>query len=387
MNSKTQDYFRQILTAWAADSGRGTGNPLPLPVGVDPREVCDILLSHQIHVALSGYIPAENHTLEFRECLASSRERTAFLLLELERILPKITWDTCQPVVLKGACLSQQYYAQPSQRWFLDLDILVPRGQVDEVCSRLETLGYHSFSGDRDPLYYELHHLHRIMVGPQGSCVEVHWDLTLPASLYGFDVPGVFNRAESVGLGRTIMLAASPVDQILHGVYQNIADGFLDLKRVLDLVLLAKNLSDEELLYLVKESQRTKMSIALGLSLNLMKFFCGFPVQEKFQKQLSPGWTIRRILKGLDVERGMLERWGEKVDGYSSLLHLLVIPESGEKFHEITRFVWRGEAELMDSGHWKNQLPGFGGRLRISLYFIKTLLSMSGRATAALVKG
>jgi hypothetical protein len=387
MNMETKNYLVSLLTAWAQNADTEKPVALPVPPGVDTLVVCDTILNHHVHVALAPFIPEEVQTLELRENLASARERTAFLLLELERILPSVTWEACRPVVLKGAALAPGFYAQPDQRWFLDLDILVPRGLVDEVCHRLEGLGYHAYSANRDPLYYDRHHLHRMMVGPQGSCVEVHWDLTLPASIYQFDLPGVFNRANALVLGRETMLTAAPVDQILHGVYQHIADGFLDLKRVMDMSLLLKKLSEDEILYLVKESRRTKMNLALGLSLHLVKAFCGVSLPNGILNNLKPGWATNRILHGLNVESAMLERKAEKVDGFASLVHFLMVPSGGEKMRESSRFIWGGEAELMDRGHWHNEMPGFSQRMRLSLYLLKTLLNLGGRATKALVHG
>lgn len=383
MNNQTRKYLTTLMVAWASDNQA----PQPIPAGVDTGEVCRLLLAHQVQVALAPYLPESAHSLEFRENIASSRERTGFLLLELERILPAITWASCRPVVLKGAALAPGYYHSPDQRWFMDLDILVPHNMVDEVCHRLESLGYEPFSAHRDPLFYDRYHLHRMMVGPQGSCVEIHWDLTLPASLYRFDVGGVFNRARPLVLGHQKMLAASPVDQILHGVYQHIADGFVDLKRIMDLVLLVKSLENEEFLYLVKEARRTKMNFALGLELHLMKSICGFDFPGGISKELIPGWASNRILHGLDVELGLWERRSESVDGYASLLHILMVPGQMGKLKESGRFVWRGEGELMDRGHWHDQMPGLFQRLRLSLFFLKTFLSLGGRATKALVRG
>jgi len=45
-------------------------------------------------------------------------------------------------------------------------------------------------------------------------------------------------------------VAPLPVDQILHATYQNIADGYLDLRRVLDLSLLLPRLSPAETMML-----------------------------------------------------------------------------------------------------------------------------------------
>ncbi|MCP4291036.1 MAG: nucleotidyltransferase family protein [bacterium] len=387
MNDKTRHYLTQLLTAWAKDKGSGQGGPVPVPEGVDSAEISDILISHHIQVALAAYLPEEAQSLEYREHLASAKERTAFLLMELERIMPAISWSACKPIILKGAALAQEFYATADQRWFLDLDILVPPHLVDDVCSRLENIGYEAFAGGRDPLFYDLHHLHRMMVGPQGSCIEIHWDLTLPASIYRMDVPGVFNRAQTIKLGEYPALAASIPDQILHGVYQNIADGFLDIKRTLDLVLLVDRLTDEDKLYLVKEASRSKMNYALGLSLNIMKHVCGVDFMTSLPRTMIPGWATTRVLRGLDVELGLLNRNAEKVEGYASLMHLLMVPGQPLKVREGTRYIWRGEAELMDRGHWHDDLPGFGKRLRLSLYFLKTLLSLTGRSTWALFRG
>lgn len=380
-------YVKSVLAAWSRDPACRQTAPLPLPGGVEASAVCDLFLAHHLQVLAEPFLPAEARTLGFLEGVASSRERTAFLLLELERILPAVTWSACRPVVLKGAALSLQNYPRPDQRWFLDLDILVPRGQVDEVCRRLEAVGYRPYAGGRDPLFYERHHLHRMLLGPQGSCVEVHWDLTLPASLYGFDVAGVFNRAREHPIGRQTMLTASPVDQVLHLAYQNIADGFVDLKRVCDLELLVRGLTPEEKLYLVKESLRTQMSGALWLSLHMVKQLLGTDAFWEGAAAMAPGWMTTRTLRGLDVAHGLLERKGEKVDGYTALLHLLMVPRQWERFQESRRFIWRGEAELMDRGHRADDLPGLGSRLRLSLFFLKTFLNLGGKAVMALVRG
>ena len=226
-----------------------------------------------------------------------------------------------------------------------------------------------------------------MMMGPQGSCIEVHWDLTLPASLYTFDLPGVFNRAKPMPLGRETMLTAAPVDQILHSVYQHIADGFLDLKRVMDMALLLQGLSEDERLYLVKESHRTKMNLALGLALHLVKSLCGVSFPGGIPQSLTPGWATNRTLHGLDMELSLLVRKADTVDGFPALVHLLMVPGRGEKMRESTKYIWEGEAELMDRGHWHDDLPGLGKRLRFSLYLFKTLLSLGGKATKALVHG
>lgn len=387
MKEELKQTIKEILGAWAQDPAGASAKPVALPSGLDSSVVCDLLLAHHLQVLAEPFLAEEDQTPAFREGLASARDRTAFLLLELERIMPVVAWADCRPVVLKGGSLSVNQYARPDQRWFLDLDILVPRGQVDAVCERLESVGYTPFDGNRDPLFYERHHLHRMMVGPQGSCVEVHWDLTLPTSIYGFDVAGVFNRAKEQQVGRVKMLAASPVDQVLHLVYQNIADGFLDLKRVCDLFLLVQGLEKEEKLYLVKESLRTRMNIGLWLSLHMVKSVFGVDSLWPGTETLAPGWATNRTLRGLDVEDGIFIRRADHLDGYASLIHFMMVPKQEDRWRETQRFVWIDEAELLDRGHRVGELPGWGPRFRLSLFLLKTYLVMSGRAVAAFVHG
>lgn len=372
-----------MIRTWA---GQESG-PVVLPSGGADNQVGQLLEKHFVEAALVGVIPDELKDEPFGERVRQSKERTTFLLMELERLLPSITYPGCQPVVLKGAGLAQTLYAEPEQRWFIDLDILVPRQEVDEVCNRLQDIGYQPHTGSRDAEYYEKYHLHRMMVGPQGSCVEIHWDLTLPNSVYGFDVVGVFSRAREMSLGGVTTLTASPVDQIFHGVYQNIADGYLDLRRVLDFVLLMKNMETADWLYLIKEANRTGMGQALALSLNIVKEIAGVEPPAQFRDEFHLGKFNARIFKGLNVLEGCLDRKGELIAGYAIMLHLLLTPSLWARFRESFLFLLPTEEALMNSGHQGQALPGFFGRIHFFLYHGKALTMATGRMALAFVKG
>jgi hypothetical protein len=387
MEKQTRQYLKSLLQAWL-NATPGT-EPVPVgpPAGVDPSAVRRLLKAHHVEVALGPFMPLNFHTEDFRQSRMQASQRTAFLLLELERILPAITWEDCRPVVLKGAALAPTLYPDPLQRWFLDLDILVPRRQLDEVCRRLEEVGYRHFRGSRDPKFYEKHHFHRIMHGPQGSVVEVHWDLTTPDSVYSFDVEGVFDRALPARLGRLDVMIAAPVDQVLHGVYQNIADGYIDLRRVMDMGLLMQTLTEEDWLYLVKESRRVRMGTAFMTWLHVVKLILGKEPPGGIPRELVPGWATRRTLQGLDVAGGLLERSAEQVDGYSYLLHLLFTPNTARRLREIKRHLLPGEMIFMDGGLPDGQKPPMGKRVRLSLYYMKHLLLSGLRAMRALFHG
>ena len=387
MEKQTQVYLKSLLQAWLSTPVGQEPVPVAPPPGLDPSAIQRLLIAHHAEVALGPFLPLNFHTEAFRQSTMVAAQRTSFLLMELERILPAITWEDCRPVVLKGAALAATMYPDPLQRWFLDLDILVPRRQLDEVCRRLEECGYRPFHGKRDPLFYERHHFHRIMNGPQGSIVEVHWDLTTPDSIYGFDVNGVFDRSLPARVGRIGCRVSAPVDQVLHGVYQNIADGYIDLRRVMDMGLIMDKLSGEDWLYLMKESRRVKMSTAFVTWLHVVKSIVGKEPPGGISSDLVPGWVTRRTLQGLDVPGGLLDRSAEKVDGYSYLLHLLFTPNTAKRLREIKKQLFPGEALYMDSGLPADTKPGFGRRLHSSLYHAKRLVVTSLRAMRALFHG
>jgi hypothetical protein len=83
------------------------------PVGLDPAAIRHLLVAHHVAVALGPFLPLNFQTESFRQSTMVARDRTSFLLMELERILPAITWQDCQPVALKGAALAPTLYPDP----------------------------------------------------------------------------------------------------------------------------------------------------------------------------------------------------------------------------------------------------------------------------------
>ncbi len=381
--SGEQQYLMDLVRAWAG--GRTT--PLPLPAGVAVQAVRERLLAHNIEAVLGPLLPEPSRDTVFSKQMSLSRSRSDFLLLEYERLLPVLSASAWRPVLLKGAALALRTYEQPTDRWFLDLDVLVPRAEVNGVCARLEAAGYRHLRGKRDPLFYEKYHLHRIMLGPQGSVVEVHWALTIPGSVYGYDVAGVFDRAEICRLGRHEARCAAPVDQVLHAVYQNIADGFIDLRRVLDMTLLMRRLEAVDWRYLVSEAQRTGMARGLYLTLHQVKLIAGVEPPTGTMAALDPGPATRRTLRGLQVVAGCLDRKASSTEGYAQTLHLLLTPGARLRAREIFRSIWVGEALLLDQGHRPDQMPGIAHKTLIGLRQFKTLVFLSWRTARALATG
>jgi hypothetical protein len=378
--SPLQQYLITLVRTWA----KGAAGPVAPPAGLDAEALRANLRAHNVDATLGPLLPAELRDTAFDEQMAASRVRTTDLLLECERILPLVRRHAERPVLLKGGALALRTYPDPGQRWFLDLDLLVPRPAVAAVCRELEEAGYRPLPNGRDPRFYEKYHLHRILLGPAGACVEVHWDLTLPGSVYLLSAAGVTARARPHRLGRVPLWHPTPVDQILHAVYQNIADGYLDLRRVLDLALLVPALTPAESVMLLDLAGRAGLERSLALSLHLMKSVTGVECEWMAPLDRAFGSAAWRMVRGLDVAGGCLDRRARTVEGYTALLHLVTTPRGALRLRETARLLWVGEQRLLEMGHRAGALPGLWGRTRVGMQQTLLLARVTGLAMRAL---
>ena len=378
--SLEQQYLIDLSHAWA----KGAAGPVPAPAGIDAAAVRSMLEAHNVEVTLGALLPEAMRDGAFDRQVQASRTRSTDLLLECERILPLIGRHAERPVLLKGAALALRSYRDPGQRWFMDLDLLLPRSAVRAACQELETAGYRPLPGGRDPRFYEKYHLHRVLLGPAGACVELHWDLTVPGSVYHLSPTGVIARAKPDQLGRQPLWRPCPVDQILHATYQNIADGYLDLRRVLDMALLVPALSPAEGVMLVDLARKAGLARSLALSLHMMKQITGVTAEWMDELDHDLGPAAQRLVRGLDVAGGCLDRRAREVPGYTALLHLLTTPRDTLRLREACRLLWVGEQLLLEMGYRAGALPGALVRSRMVAGQAKLLARVGGLAVRAL---
>jgi hypothetical protein len=112
-----------------------------------------------------------------RADLAAARRWSAALDLELERLGNRVLGEPglSPPILLKGPAVAR-FYADPSIRSYVDLDVLVPREEVAGWAALLASLGY----GRPDPwlyrtsLRFEHHVVFRRPVPTRDVLCEVH---------------------------------------------------------------------------------------------------------------------------------------------------------------------------------------------------------------------
>ena len=344
-----QTYICDLARAWA-ERVDGT---VPSQGPLDAARLTRLLESQPAMQTLMPYLDSamltEKGCRRVAAALQSSRYRTTMMLLELERILPSLADAGCRPVVLKGASLALTVYDRPEDRWFVDLDLMVEPEQLERTYAALQELGYDFHETQLPASYYEAYHFHRIMTNTWGICLEVHWAVTRPGSVYRYDLDAMRADVSEVVLGDSFFLAPSALDQILHGVLQSIAGGFRDLRRILDLQRLDAVLPPVDHERLCDRARAGNFATALWLQYHVRDQLLGIPIPAVIEQRCRPTSNVVSVLDKLGVAQGCLGPVGTVPEEYPRLLHWLCIPPRDRR-QEIRRFILPGEAEMLEVG-------------------------------------
>jgi hypothetical protein len=166
------------------------------------------------------------------------------------------------------------------------------------------------------------------------------------------------------------------VDQILHAVLQNVAGGFVDLRRVIDTALLAERLTSGERVALAARARRYHLATGLWLQHRLVEEIAGLAMPREVAL-LAPSGAVRRLLDTVPVAERCLLHEEQPPPGYSHFLHWLCTPTVRLRWREIRRYLWPNTAGLMEMGHAPDALPGWTGRARLTLGRLKGLVELA----------
>lgn len=173
-------------------------------------------------------IPPEAEGL-LREQSAQYRRAASKLGQSLATYLRAAEGRGIQTIVLKGLWLCENVYQNAAMRPGSDIDILVPRHQVEACLALLneQGIGAHWPNLLADE-YFTRHHLHQQRSTPDLSIwFEIHWALDHPYTLLTVDYAGIFERSRlSKLLGAPAQEMAPPdlllslcVHLVKHAIY------------------------------------------------------------------------------------------------------------------------------------------------------------------------
>ena len=144
--------------------------------------------------------------------------RNMILQDELSRLLSIFNSQDIPAIVLKGAALLENVYADISLRSMNDLDILVRPEHLDLAENIALGRGY-SYPGAKamtEKARKNGRHLDNLVLREKGIRLEIHQHFVNADDPYHFDLSGFWSRAEPIRILDVPALALAPEDLLIH---------------------------------------------------------------------------------------------------------------------------------------------------------------------------
>ena len=171
----------------------------------------------------------------------------AYREVELQRVFSALQAAQVPALLLKGAALAYQVYAQSRWRLTGDLDVLVKVDDVKRAQAVLEELGYclvleppQRFNPFNTAFTGEI--VLRHVAGVFQTVVEVHWELIISdvyKQVSRLNLAELWPRAVEVQIGEVRVTVLNREDVLWHTCVHLALHGFTHLKGYLDVALLA----------------------------------------------------------------------------------------------------------------------------------------------------
>ena len=224
---------------------------------------------------------------------------------EVDRISRALRGIEGPVVVLKGAAYLMANMAAARGRLFADIDLLVPRTQIEAVENALFAAGW--ISDERDAYnqrYYRqwmheippLRHVHR------DSFIDLHHTITPPTSRFNVDGDKLLRDAMPLP-GYPGLYILAPVDMVLHSAVHLFQEGEFGhgLRDLLDLRDLLNNFSHQANFWgaLIERAEVLGLQIPLFHALFQLRRLLDFQTPEHLQSrldQLGPNRLSRALM-------------------------------------------------------------------------------------------
>ena len=195
---------------------------------LSPRQWNDLLLRAReqgllarlsVHLADRGLLsaaPAKAQAHMHAACIAVASSHTA-VRFELNRVLRALTGVDAPIILLKGAAYLMAALPASRGRWVGDLDLMIPRGHLDEVERALMAKGWSPGEIDQYDQHYYRQWMHEIppLQHPQRETpVDLHHTIAPLTSKVRPDADALL--ASSIALANPRLRVLGPADMVLH---------------------------------------------------------------------------------------------------------------------------------------------------------------------------
>jgi len=335
----------------------------------------ELLLRHRVLTSLAPLILKGDTPWappgEVQQLLRQYRRRTAFLHLELCRILPTLEHGDCVPIVLKGSSIAYTSYDNQLDRTFADLDVLVKPDRVQTACQLMAGHGYSPAQTLQHASYFDDCHFHRILQGRSGAYLEIHWGLSTRDRFWRFDIKEVYEGARVITCDKSRMRVLSQIDQLFCIVAQGLTEGFSQLRRVFDTVLILRKLEDKS--SLKEESRKRGMTTALWVLLSQAREYLQEGIPTTLLDELRPQKSISSFLELL-IRRGTFLRPYSRRSAFRETVMCLCADNLKAGLLQLKHYLVPTRQDYLDMGYQPEQMPGTVVRIWTSIWRFKALL-------------
>lgn len=234
------------------------------------------------------------------------------VMTELMRIAGAFREQGLPLLTYKGPLLAHRYYGSVALRRFGDVDVLVPRGDLERAKDLLVAQGYVPLRGLSDEqeatwhdaqLGYELYHEGKNVV------VEVHWALLNRTMTVGLAPEEVWARAEVYSLGDTSVQGLAPDDLLLYLCAHGTKHHWSRLLWACDVAQVLRGHSGWEWDALLRRARGAGSLRTLLLGLALASRWLDAALPEIVWRQIDSDATVGRLVAAVEA------RWFGTVEG------------------------------------------------------------------------
>jgi Uncharacterised nucleotidyltransferase len=210
------------------------------------------LLLGRLHALILQYdlleiLPEQplNHTLSAYLASEKQRSTTLWEVIKLGRALNSLDVPV---VLLKGGAYIQAELSMSNGRLLSDIDILVPREELEDIEKNLHSRGWRSSKkDDYDDRYYRewMHEIPPLKHITRGSFLDVHHTILPPTAKYKPAPEKLLEAAREISPG---IYTLGPVDMVIHSATHLFHEGDFDhgLRDILDLHGLLNHFGESE---------------------------------------------------------------------------------------------------------------------------------------------
>lgn len=308
--------------------------------------------------------------------------RNSLLYDDLKKLLLALRQEKINAIVLKGAALAETAYPQRALRPMNDIDLLVRKGQLIKVESKLLDMGYLFDGHGKTKEFYLEHRYHWVFAKRFDISIEIHWHIKRPTSPFSIDIDGFWERAQWTKIAGVEALVLSPEDLVLHLCQHfwkhNLTGG---IRPLCDIAETTRYYGDGiDWIRMANISSEWGINAGTYLVLSLARELLDAPIPKDFLSDIKP---VNFTMEVIDWAR-------EAVLGYG---------ECPLVFPDLVKLFWKGRSAkerwaVLQKILFRSTVAGYSkdatASKRASLYYplrIKHLLTQYGPTVARLWTG